>query len=309
MTDLYDLTDVQRELLKTLLEASMSQAIKPLTKNHVEYPLLFPYREFSRGGKALAAALSIHYFRRMKGLGFLLNNVATPPPLVIINWGTTGDIPGKLGFPIKHIFNKTSPVATASDKLLFFKNVQGKARIPEFTTDFETAMAWHDSGQVVLGRTRRGSCGMGIAFFDEDFEAFNGSEFWVQYKKKKDEFRVHIAFGKVIDVQRKALRKTDHEGNPIDVSSVDFRIRNLTNGFVFQRHDITVPHDVIEQAMKAMEASGLDFGAVDVIYNSTENKGYVLEINTAPGLEGTTIESYANAFRPVLEQHLTKKEA
>src|SRR5690606_23689172 len=126
-------------------------------------------------------------------------------------------------------------------------------------------------------------------------EGFTNSEFWVKYKKKKDEFRVHVAFGRVIDVQRKALRQTDHEGNPIDTTKIDFRIRNLAHGFIFKRHDISVPSCVTEEAVKAVEALGLDFGAADVIYNAAEGKAYVLEVNTAPGLEGTTVESYTNA--------------
>jgi len=49
-------------------------------------------------------------------------------------------------------------------------------------------------------------------------------------------------------------------------------------------------------ALAAVSALGLDFGAVDIIYNEHENQYYVLEVNTAPGLEGTTVEKYAEAF-------------
>jgi D-alanine-D-alanine ligase-like ATP-grasp enzyme len=42
--------------------------------------------------------------------------------------------------------------------------------------------------------------------------------------------------------------------------------------------------------------TGLDFGAVDVIWNAQKEKPYVLEINTAPGLEGQTIADYAAFF-------------
>lgn len=269
-----------------------------------EFPLLVPYRDFSRGGKSLAAALAIHYLRLSRGLQLSYS----PPSLIVINWGN-GKLPLTNSIPYKKVFNQPTKVSWAGDKLRFYSEVQTSVRIPTFTTKFETAMEWVESGQTVLGRTRRGSRAEGIVFFEDDPEGFTNSEFWVQYKKKKDEYRVHIAFGKVIDVQRKALRKTDHNGNPIDTTQVDFRIRNLAHGFVFVRQDITVPTDVIEQAMKAMEAIGLDFGAVDVIYNSTENKAYVLEINTAPGLEGTTVEKYANAFRPVLDDLLTRIQA
>jgi D-alanine-D-alanine ligase-like ATP-grasp enzyme len=41
----------------------------------------------------------------------------------------------------------------------------------------------------------------------------------------------------------------------------------------------------------------LDFGAIDIIYNESRDQAYVLEVNTAPGLTGQTIQSYADAFR------------
>ena len=53
---------------------------------------------------------------------------------------------------------------------------------------------------------------------------------------------------------------------------------------------------IIEQSIAAVQHVGLDFGAVDIIYNQREDSSYVLEINTAPGLMGTTGERYAEAF-------------
>jgi D-alanine-D-alanine ligase-like ATP-grasp enzyme len=44
----------------------------------------------------------------------------------------------------------------------------------------------------------------------------------------------------------------------------------------------------------------LDFGAVDVIYNRAQDKAYVLEVNTAPGLEGSTLDNYVEAIQKVL---------
>jgi D-alanine-D-alanine ligase-like ATP-grasp enzyme len=48
-------------------------------------------------------------------------------------------------------------------------------------------------------------------------------------------------------------------------------------------------------SVEAVAALGLDFGAVDIIEDK-EGNFYVLEINTAPGLEGHTVTSYAKAF-------------
>jgi glutathione synthase/RimK-type ligase-like ATP-grasp enzyme len=47
----------------------------------------------------------------------------------------------------------------------------------------------------------------------------------------------------------------------------------------------------------AVAALGLDFGGVDVIWNERRQMAYVLEVNTACGLEGQTVNDYAEAFR------------
>ena len=51
-----------------------------------------------------------------------------------------------------------------------------------------------------------------------------------------------------------------------------------------------------EKRNAAIKALGLDFGAVDIIYNEAEDQHYVLEVNTAPGLEGTTLQKYTEAI-------------
>ena len=43
----------------------------------------------------------------------------------------------------------------------------------------------------------------------------------------------------------------------------------------------------------------LEFGAVDLI-ETESGKTFVLEVNTAPGLEGTTLTKYGDAFRQLL---------
>src|SRR5690606_25675857 len=101
------------------------------------------------------------------------------------------------------------------------------------------------NGIVVMGRELKGSGGSGIRFSDEELEAVAESAFWVQYKKKKEEYRVHVIGDSVVLVQQKCLRTTDPAtGEKIDTSNVDFRVRNLHNGFIFKRYDIDPPQDV-----------------------------------------------------------------
>ena len=119
---------------------------------------------------------------------------------------------------------------------------------------------------------------------------------YVQYVKKKKEFRIHIGklpngAYKIIAEQQK-VKKSGQD-------PVDWRIRSHANGFVFQRQGIEVPSIVRHAAMRCLEATGLDFGAIDIIYTAG-GKAFVLEVNTAPGLKGQTVQDYANFFKGFL---------
>lgn len=257
-----------------------------------------PYNKYSKGYRALAKALDLKY-PTVAHLESLANESPTGGVKIpfLVNWGS-GSIPGWLKLMAGQIINETSAVNICRNKLKFFTTVKDHARIPVFTEDFEQAFAWVKEGTLTMGRKVTGSCGTDIVFYEDGPGAFQASDFWSQYKKKKHEFRVHIFKGEVISLQQKAIRTSDEQGQPIPVGAIDFRIRNHRNGFIFKRNDINVPNDVLVQAKAAFNAiPGLTFGAIDVIYNQYEDKGYVLEINTAPGLEGTTLDDYVGAFR------------
>lgn len=117
---------------------------------------------------------------------------------------------------------------------------------------------------------------------------------YVAYKKKTHEYRVHFFKNsngtfEVIDVTQKKKRK-DFEGE------VNTKIRNHQNGWVYCREGIEESADLRTQALNAALACDIKLGAVDLIYNQKENKCYVLEINSAPGIEGTSVTNYVNAI-------------
>lgn len=265
-----------------------------------------PYNKYSKACRALS-----QIFRRPGQesipFGHRLSNTD------IVNWGNAGNdtisIAEKTPQKVR-VFNKISAVSVARNKLKFFEKMlkaKDGPRCPEFTVSLEQAKKWVDAGEIVFGRKKSGSCGLDIVQFDESPGKFSTSDLWTLYKKKKAEYRVHVfrvgAEFRVIDVQQKTLRKTDPVTNEaIDTSKVNFLIRNHRNGFVFQRYDIDVPNDIKVQAVKALDASGLDFGAVDVIWNEHEGKAYVLEVNSAPGLEGTTLDNYVSTFKELFSR-------
>lgn len=176
----------------------------------------------------------------------------------------------------------------AVNKLEFFQAAQGKVNTPEWTTDKTVAQGWANDGHTVVGRKiLNGNSGQGIVVYEPNTTVDN-CPLYTKYKKKRHEFRVHVFKGEVIDVAQKKKKK--------GYENVDSKIRNHKTGWVFCRDNINEPADLREQATTALATCGLPFGAVDLIYNELENKCYVLEINTAPGIEGTTLQRYTNAF-------------
>ena len=83
---------------------------------------------------------------------------------------------------------------------------------------------------------------------------------------------------------------------------IDEMVRNRNNGWVFCRSNLDRIPDNESIAIQAVEAAGLDFGAVDII-RTPNRESIVLEINTAPGLEGETLVSYTNAIREHLNEN------
>ena len=216
------------------------------------------------------------------------------PTDYVINWGVSR-------------YKPNHTVAYVQNKLYFFRNIQKyndthkdyqdcHVNIPEWTEAKDVAQQWIDDQQIVVGRKLLNShSGNGIILFNSETITTNVEcPLYVKYKKKKSEFRVHV-FSKddgpleVIDVTQKKKRK-DFDGE------INTKIRNHKNGWVYCRENITEPHDLRTQALRAAILCGIKHGAVDVIYNEKENKSYVLEINSAPGIEGTTLEKYVSAF-------------
>lgn len=256
---------------------------------------VLPYRQGSRSAKALATALG--------GKVLKLQDSQFVPRSgdVLINWGNTH------GDSASGLLNPKESIRQASNKLLFFQKMKeaNPDDIPEFWTERQ---AIPDGAFPIVCRTvLAGHSGDGIVMADSR-DSLVPASLYVKYIKKQDEYRIHVGRRRVwyppsdheyegtwrdeaavIAQQRKAKRNGFENPN--------WQIRNHQNGFVYVRQDVSPPPAVVEAAKRALLATDLDFGAVDVIWNAKENRAYVLEINTAPGLEGQTVTDYANFFR------------
>lgn len=240
---------------------------------------LYAYNPNSEGAKELARALEIKRIKHGPGSNFIDH-----PSRTVINWGSSS-----LPYTQCRVLNTARAVGLIGNKRSAFEAFDGHTRLPPWTTDPEVAREWVQSGRLVVGRTKlTGHSGEGIVIIENSLD-FVQAPLYTGYIKKEKEYRIHCAFGHVIDIQQK-IRDPGRE-------PTDWKVRNHANGFIYVRNNIVVPEDAKVQALLAFESSGLDFGAVDVIWNQHEQKAYVLEINTAPGLTGTTIQRYAEAFK------------
>lgn len=243
---------------------------------------VYPYKQGSRSAKALAEEVG----------GKVLRHVGSKyrprPGDVVINWGS-GAIPA---FGPATVLNSGDAVSRAANKLTAFRALEeGQVSVPAFTTDRELAEVWIKEGQVVVCRQKlTGHSGDGIVIA-ETVDDLVRAPLYTKYIKKQDEYRVHATKDGYFFIQRKARR--------LDEENPDWRVRNLANGFVFIEADPDgVPDVVLDEARHAIRALGLDFGGVDVIYNQREGKAYVLEVNTACGLEERTARRYAETLVP-----------
>ena len=248
----------------------------------------------SKGGKALAEALGIK--RLLHDSDYRPANATT-----IINWGAAGE-----NFPQRlrscgGIVNHPNTVAIMSNKATAFQRLAGRGITPEaFYNDIEAAAYRERNGNppFIVRNILTGHSGNGIIYVPPEEPLPAGAPLYVQYIKKAAEYRVHIfnhnlKFNSFF-VQRKARRKD------IPDEQVNWKVRNHDNGFIYANDPTNVgkvPDIVLQQAANAMRRAELNFGAVDVVYNKKHKMAFVLEINTAPGLEGQTLEYYATKMR------------
>jgi glutathione synthase/RimK-type ligase-like ATP-grasp enzyme len=235
----------------------------------------------------------------MESLGLKIRRRCTKnrPTQKIINWGGSAL---SLTGPVKRVVNPPEVVKVAGNKLMTFQALENKdgIRIPLFTRDHNVAVGWIRDGISIVCRTKlTGHSGVGIVLANVEADLV-AAPLYVQYIKKQDEYRVHVAFGEVIDIQQKKKRRVSEDEN---LSGTNYQVRNHSTGWVYCREDINLPTGASDMAIQAVAALGLDFGACDLIYNAKRDMVYVLEVNTAPGLEGATVDKYATAFVKALK--------
>lgn len=265
---------------------------------------IYPYKSGSASARILAEALGGRRIR-LEGTSFRPNSDRH----IVINWGNPR-VPEDWNITSALMLNYPYEVGRAANKLQAFRRMRANdVRTPYHTTNLSEAQQWFRDGTIVLGRDLiNGSGGRGITVYHPDECNVNDigeHRFYVPYIKKKREFRIHVGLElnnpdpQVIFIQEKKRRAAENRDN----ESYNSYIRNYSNEWVFAHNDLDpVPAGVITQAFRAVRALGLQFGAVDVVYNQHYDNAYVLEVNTACGLQGETINRYVSYFEGIRNQ-------
>lgn len=231
----------------------------------------------SDSAKALATYLGI---KRLSSISSRFRGKASD---IIINWGNVRQV------HTSTYLNPLDAVKNAANKLATFKLLEqaGVSIPPYFTslTDLDPSTTY------VARTTLTGHSGEGIVVGTPS--ELPTAPLYTTFLRKKYEYRAIVVGNQVVDVKQK-LRRQDFEGERSPF------VWNHSNGFVYARNNIDIPESLPSLAIAAVAALGLVYGAVDII----NHRGtlYVLEVNTAFGLEGTTTQLVGDAIHTLLQE-------
>ena len=198
-----------------------------------------------------------------------------------LRWGNSinDDTGGKL-------INTREAVENASNKLKMMKLFQdSEVTTPRvvFTEDLSDSLEMSDRGYIfdkmMFVRNRYDEAKYRDSFLHTD-------KYALEQINKVMELRVHIVNGKTVGV----YEKMPYSSDSVIYKDANCRFRRVNTGDEDQRNTIIGARPL---AKKAVEALGLDFGGVDVIKDS-DGKWYVLEVNSAPGLNQPNLKRWAD---------------
>lgn len=160
-----------------------------------------------------------------------------------------------------------------------------------FTTSLQTVGDWLSQDKTVFARRYlQSSEGKGITIIEPGMEVVP-APVYTQYVPKKREYRVHIFRDKVVQILEKR-RGENYTG--------ESKVRNTANGYVFCQQNITLPVGgetrLNNLALEAAKVTSSVFKGVDIGYNEKKDFLFVIEVNSAPGIEGSNVDKYVGAI-------------
>lgn len=242
-----------------------------------------PYDMTSKSALALSKELT-------ERLGYYVYRGKALPGRINIGWGAKKQVDGVPWFNAPKFINN------ARDKRAAFTmwSKSGVAHVP-YTTAKKDAQKWLDAGSKVFARSAGGQAGSGITIVSPG-EDLPSKPLYTRHIPSTHEFRVNVVRDKVTIVQEKRKK------NGVVADNLIRAIEH--KGWCFCIKNVVEPAGLRELGVKAVGALGLDFGAVDIIYDKPTKKLYVLEVNTAPGyvFGSTAMKEFADEVAKTLAQ-------
>ncbi|HEY2544544.1 MAG TPA: hypothetical protein VGI46_00615 [Candidatus Acidoferrum sp.] len=196
--------------------------------------------------------------------------------------GLLSDVPGE--------FRRRPRIVPGLEQLTIFRD--NGIPCPQFTVHLKEAKKWVEAGDVVFGRDRSHEKGADIVVQGSTWDR---KEFWSKFIPSSREYRIHIFANEQIQQSLKTFnpnaprRRTD--GLPI---------RNTETGWEYD-HAFNPRPAAVDLAKRAVRILGYLWGGVDFL-EGTNGTCYVLEVNSAPGMDDTTAHAYADAIKKYAEQ-------
>jgi len=259
----------------------------------------------------------------------------------VICWGTKikKDINLKKGIKV---FNHPNNIRKNRNKLTALEVMKNaKCNVADFSKESIGNLQF-----PVIGRTKYHQGGQGfwlcLTKSQVDNALQEGAAYFQSFIDIKNEYRLHVVGDEVIYAVKKVARKQDDlkgayeedwKGKIQDYANkkeekldektlnfalkrfsrknatgVDMVVRSNTRGWKFSRVTLDkVNKDLADEAIKAVKALGLDYGAVDCC-DDQDGKAWIIECNTGPGLEGSPLEAWVKALKNLLSGKVTSKK-
>lgn len=244
-----------------------------------------PYKETSASAKRLALNISTILGQDVQ----VLKEGESPiEGDFVVGWGS-GCRPNWSTENLRGYINTFSSVRNSIDKHASFRNfANGGVKIPDFTVNRAVATEWLNSGSIVLSRVEvNGMKGRGIEINHPGLtDTAKEAPLYTRFIWREREIRLHVFGHKIIYGQEKVLLSNSREVNKL--------ILRDNKDWVFKWLDVEergkLGKAALVDAIKAVQANGLDFGAVDMLIDKA-GVWYVLETNTCPelGRDGATM--------------------
>jgi len=275
------------------------------------------------------------------------NKVPPATTEMVIGWGTKHDSPINFT-PNTKMLNHPNSIRENRNKFEALKKLQTKeVSVAKFmdVNDTTATLINNTIPLPVIGRTKYHQGGKGFWMCPTATHVRaaiqDGAQYFQEMIEIKDEYRIHVFNDEIIYAVKK-IKRTPEEfeeafiedemsrqkklaeknNNPFDdatalhmlrrqaknatAGGANMMIRSNKMGWKFSKVN-TVPENIEVEAIKAVKALNLNFGAVDCCINNN-NKVFIIEVNTGPGLEGTTFDNYVEAFNNFFEASVKKEK-